>query len=535
MDKLKKMMNMRKVMKRFGWLFVFVLVLIAAGVYWKIAQAEKKKPHFDTLKVDRGTIISTVNTTGTLNAVISVDIGSQVSGKITKLYVDYNSHVKKGQVLAQVDPLVYRAQAEEANANLNSARATSVNSKAQYESALAKIRGAQSAMMNSEAQMEVSRANVAGSINNQTSAKANVAKAEAQLVDDKAEYDRSAELIKKDFISHTDMDAAEAKYKVSMASVDLARASFDQATSGVKSAQMQLEAARHNVESAKIDIQSQQALANGVQAQVKQSDAQVVNTTFKLQEAMVNLSYTNIISPIDGVVVLRAIDVGQTVAASFQTPRLFTLARDLKDMEVYANVDEADIGKIANGLKVTFTVDAFAGQNFDGVVKQIRKASIVDQGVVKYQVVISARNPDLKLMPGMTANVTITTEISSDCIRIPNGAIRFRPESVPGFPYTPGSKTEKSGRNNTASGTAKTTRQKTGANAVYNSVWVYESDGKVRQEKALAGITDGLYTEMKKGSIKEGESLIIGVQGSKPKSPAGGGTAGAAASMRMLR
>jgi HlyD family secretion protein len=172
-----------------------------------------------------------------------------------------------------------------------------------------------------------------------------------------------------------------------------------------------------------------------VNAQVAQGAAQVQSAAGKLDEAMINLSYTNIYSPIDGVVVSRNVDVGQTVAASFSSPKLFTLARDLRDMEVYANVDEADIGKLNQGMKATFTVDAFQSQKFNGTVRQIRKASLTDQGVLKYQVIISAPNPDLKLMPGMTANVIITSATRDDCLRLPNGAIRFRPEAVVNFPY----------------------------------------------------------------------------------------------------
>lgn len=511
---------MKKTLKRWGWLIILVMVLAVSGVIWAMIQKEKKKPHFDTLKVDQGTVISTVNTTGTVSAIISVSVGSQVSGKITKLYCDFNSYVKKGQLLAQVDPLVPKAQAEEANANLNSARATLTNYKAQYQNALSKVKEAEAAVSNSESQVEVARANLAGAINNQKSAKANVSKVLAQLANDKVEYERAAELIKKDFISHTEMDAAEAKYKVSLATVDVNRAAFDQATSGVKSAQMQLEAARHNLESAKIQVESQKALADAINAQVAQAEAQVVTAANKLKEAQINLSYTDIRSPIDGVVVTRAVDLGQTVAASFQTPQLFVIAKDLKEMEVWASVDEADIGKVREGMEATFTVDAYQ-EKFTGKIRQVRKSSTVDQGVVKYQVVISTHNPDLKLMPGMTANVTIISETRENCIRVPNGAIRFRPDSVTNFPYPKGYSDKGS----------KTKRQNPGDEIVrFDVVWVYEGKDMVRPEKIVGGVTDGRFTEMKKGSLKEGDELIVGTMSGKPSGtqskPPGGGSPG---------
>ncbi len=504
---------MLKFLKRFKWLIIIIIVSVIAVIIWGKIQEAKKKPHFETEKLETGTIVSTVNTTGTVNAVTTVDIGCQVSGKITKLYVDYNSTVEKGMLLAQIDPLVYQAQADEANANLLSARATNANSQAQYQNALSKIKEAQSSEKNSAAQVEVYRANLAGARNSEKSALANLKKAEAQLQNDLVEFKRSQELMKKDFISRSEMDAAETKYKVSLASVDVARAGYNQASSSVQSAQMQRDGAMANLESSKIAQESQKALARAIAAQVRQSEAQIQNAISKLKGAMINLGYTNIYSPIDGVVVSRSVDVGQTVAASFQAPKLFSLAKDLKDMEVYANVDEADIGKVKQGMETTFTVDAYQSEKFTGRVKQVRKASILDQGVVKYQVVISARNPDLKLMPGMTANVIITSETREDCLRIPNGAIRFRPDSVPNFPYPANYQNGKNAK------VKRDKKSRAGEDAErFSTVWVYMGEEKVRPERIVIGISDGRYTEMKKGSLKEGDAIIIGVESGKPKS-----------------
>jgi HlyD family secretion protein len=517
---------MWKIIKRFKWLILIIMVLAVAGIVLGTIAMSKKKLHFVTVRLDKGTVVSTVNTTGTVNAVISVDIGCQVSGKVTRLYVDFNSPVKKGQLLAQIDPLIYDAQADEAGANLESARATSANYRAQYQNALSKVREAQSASESSAAQLEVSRANLVGSRDNERSSKANQAKVEAQQVNDQVEFNRSQELYNQDFISQSDRDAADAKNKVSVGSVNAAKAMSEQASSGVKAQQMQIDVAEANLESSRISQESQKAMANASEAQIRQSEAQIQNAASKLDEAKINLGYTNIYSPIDGVVVSRTIDVGQTVAASFSAPKLFTISRDLRDMEVYANVDEADIGKLNQGMKSTFTVDAFQSEKFIGTVKQIRKASVMDQGVVKYQVIISAPNPDLKLMPGMTANVTITSDTRDDCLRLPNGAIRFRPEAVANFPYPADSK-----KTTVAARGSRKPASGEGTD-LYSTIWVWGSDDTVRPEKVVAGITDGLFTEMKKGSLREGDMVITGADTGKPTGTGGatgrsaGGTTG---------
>jgi HlyD family secretion protein len=507
---------MLKILNRFKWLIIIIVAAAVAFIFWSRAQEAKKKPHFQTEKLETGTIVSTVNTTGTVNAVTTVDIGCQVSGKIIKLLVDYNSKVGKGMLLAQIDPLVYQSQVDEANANLLSARATNANFQAQYQNALSRVREVQASEKNSAAQVEVLKANLAGSRNNEKSALANLKKAEAQLQNDLVEFRRSQELMKKDFISRSEMDAAETKYKVSLASVDVARAGYNQASSSVQSAQRQLDGSFANLESARISEESQRASAKAIEAQVKQSAAQILNAESKLKGAMINLGYTNIYSPINGVVVSRSVDVGQTVAASFQAPKLFTLAKDLKDMEVYANVDEADIGKVKEGMSATFTVDAYQSEKFEGRVKQVRKASTIDQGVVKYQVVISARNPNLKLMPGMTANVIITSETREDCLKIPNGAMRFRPDSVPNFPFPPNFQGGKNGKN----GKGKRNGKPQGGDETERAsfVWVMLGEGNVKPERIVPGISDGRYTEMKKGSLKEGDEVITGVESAnKPK------------------
>jgi len=518
---------MWKFVRRFLW-FIIIIIAVGAGIpVWLSLQKEKNKPRFETEALERGTIISTVNTTGTVQAVISVEIGSQVSGRIEKLFVDFNSPVKKGQILARIDPALIQAQADEASANLESARATLANYQAQYESAVTKVRAAQATVKSSEAQIEINRSSLSSALNAEQSAKANVKKAEAQLENSRIEFKRSEELMKKDFISHTEMDAAETRYKVSLAELDVARSAVEQATSSVRSAQLQLDSARYSLDSARVQEESQRALAKSAQAQIQQSMAQVNQASGRLRQAQVNLGYTSIFSPIDGVVVSRAVDVGQTVAAAFQAPKLFQIAKDLKDMEVLANVDEADIGKVKEGMESTFTVDAYQDEKFNGRVKQVRKASTMDQGVVKYQVVISARNPALKLMPGMTANVIITSETRDDCLRVPNGAIRFRPDSVASFPYP-----EDAGKNE-KSKARKNNREKNGRSRGehrksiddaerFSTVWIFESQDRVRAERFLPGITDGRYTEMKRGSLKEGDLVIVGVESGKAKKPASG-------------
>jgi HlyD family secretion protein len=363
------------------------LVAATAGyLYWgRGATAEE----YIATKIERGAIRNTVNATGTLQAVTTVQVGSQVSGIISALYVDFNSNVHKGQLVAQLDPSIFQAQVAQQRANL--------------EQAHANMADAQARVLAAESSIENQRAGVSG-------ATANLEALKAQRDDARSNFQRMESLASSGIINQRELDSARAN-------IQAAEARYNQAAAQVLQAK----------------ANEQQAARAGLaqaQAAVKQAQAQVQQTQAALRLAEVNLSHTTIHSPIDGVVVSRNVDVGQTVAASLQAPTLFTIANDLTQMQVIANIDQADIGVINSSNRIGFTVDAYPGQNFSGTIRQIRLNPQNVQNVVTYNVVIDVENPDLKLKPGMTANLTVTIAEKQDVLRVPNAALRFRPSDV---------------------------------------------------------------------------------------------------------
>jgi HlyD family secretion protein len=343
-----------------------------------------------TAKVERGSIRNTVSATGTLQAVTTVPVGSQVSGTISELYADFNTIVKKGQVVAQLDPRVYEAQVESQRANLEQARAS--------------LADAEARVLAAEAAIETQRAGVSG-------ANANLAGLKAQRDDTQSLLRRQESLAKSGLIPERDLEAARTNFNAAEARYNQAAAQLDQARVSERTS------ATSGLAQAK--------------AQVKQARAQIQQIEVALKMAQVNLSYTTITSPIDGIIVARSVDKGQTVAASLSAPTLFTIANDLTEMQVIANIDQADIGVINQSNRVSFTVDAFPGHNFGGTINQIRLSPVNVQNVVTYNVVIDVRNPDLKLKPGMTANLNLTIAERRNALKIPNAALRFWPQGVP--------------------------------------------------------------------------------------------------------
>lgn len=382
-------------MKKKAVLIAVPLISLAVIVYFAIG-GRKNEPQFRTDKVSRGTIISSVTATGTVNAVTTVLVGTQVSGTIKDLYVDYNSPVKKGQLIARIDPATFEAQVEQARANW-------------------------------------------------LSAKANLEKSEASLTDTKRTFDRNKQLIAKGYIARSDLDTSETNY-----------------------------------ESAK--------------AQVGASKAAVAQALAALKTAEINLRYTRIISPVDGIVISRNVDVGQTVAASFQTPTLFNIAQDLTKMQIDSSVVEADIGKVKVGMPVEFTVDAYPDVIFKGKVSVVRLAPITVQNVVTYDVVVLVDNPDFKLKPGMTANVSVITASKDNVLRIPNAALRFNPSE----------------------------RRKGAAEKVEKgpAVWTLEND-RPKRVRIGTGISDGNFTEVLSGDLTEGGNVIVEslAKGKSPTAP----------------
>ncbi|NOS76581.1 MAG: efflux RND transporter periplasmic adaptor subunit [Nitrospira sp.] len=369
---------------RLPWLIggMTAIVLVGVGLWYWLYEGTPPV-QYKTALVDRGPITSIVTATGTVNPVVSVLVGSQVSGKIAKLFVDFNAVVKQGQPLAQIDPLPFQSRVNQAHAAVKSA---------------------------------------AG----------NLAKATNMGAQRTRERDRMATLRKQAFVSQADLDLAETNYRDAEANVQVMQAQLDQAQATLASAEL-------------------------------------------------DLGYTTIYSPVNGIVISRTVDIGQTVVASFQTPTLFVIAQDLMKMQVNANVSESDIGGVAEGKTASFRVDAYPKHFFDGTVTQVRNAPISVQNVVTYDVVITVDNKDLKLKPGMTANVTIVTAQKESPLRVPNGALRFRMPNAP-------------------------------VDKKVSQVWMFDQENTTHQTGVSTGIADSLFTEITEGPVQEGDRVILGIE-----------------------
>jgi HlyD family secretion protein len=365
---------------------VVVAALAGAGAWgYFYTQSRGNAPRYRLAPVERGPLVATVSASGNLNAVTTVQVGSQVSGQIKDLLVDFNSPVRRDQVIARIDPETFEAKVGQARAELDSSRAAVTNQQAQVERARADVENAKAALVEGQAQ---------------------TAKGQVAVLDARRDFDRKGELYRRELIARSEMDTAQATLDAAAAQVDSTRAKELALAAAIKSSEAQLRVAEAALESAR--------------AQVKQRQA-------ALQQAQVDLDRTVIRAPVNGVVVSRAVDVGQTVAASLQAPTLFTIAQDLTKMQVETSVDEADIGRIKVGDRATFTVDAFPGESFSGAVTQIRKAGLIVQNVVTYTVVVAVDNPGGRLLPGMTANVKLVVAEKPSVVKVPNAALRFRP------------------------------------------------------------------------------------------------------------
>lgn len=353
-------------------IFIVAIVLI---------KSEKPK-EYKLSKVQKNTIVETVEASGIINPVKTVSIGSQVSGMIQNIYVDFNSKVKQGQLLAQIDPSLFEAQVEKAQGDLNSARA-------------------------------------------------NYQKAKSLVAYDAVNYKRYKELYQKRYVSKNDLDVAETDYKADLAAMNSTKALIDQ-------------------------------------------------TAATLRNNQTNLRYTRIVSPVNGVVVSRSVDVGQTVAASFQTPTLFLVAQDLTKMQIEVSVSEADIGKIKVGQKVDYTLDGYPNETFKGTVSQVRISPTTVSNVVTYTVIVSVNNDNGILKPGMTANASIITSTKENVVCVENAALRFTPSEITG-----GKKFKKQG------------------------IWILRKNKPTRINIKM-GITDSENTEIISKEIKEGDEVIIG-------------------------
>ena len=482
-------------------------IVLAGFYFWN---DDSSTPQYMTARVERGNLRNTVTATGALQAVTTVQVGSQASGTISALYADFNSVVKKGQVVAQLDPSTAKAQVDQANANLQQARASLANARAAVVNAQAGVRDAQAKGLAASSTVQNTQAGVSG-------AEANVAVLKAQQDDAMSLLKQQESLLKAGVIAQRDYDVAMTAYKTAEAKYNQAVSQLNQAKSTEQSS------STAGIAQSQAAIEQSKAQVQQAQAQVAQAQAQVQQATAALSVAQVNLSHTTITSPIDGVVVSRDVNVGQTVAASLSAPTLFTIANDLTQMQVIANIDQADIGLVEQAKSVKFSVDAFPGKDFDGKIEQMRLNPVNVQNVVTYNVVIDVNNPDQKLKPGMTANLTITIDERNNVLKVPNSALRFTPQDATR------QRTGAGAGQGQGQGQGRRQQQQQGDNAAGGEnrfapasapvlpgqvrvVWVMGQNGKPERRRITVGLSDGSATEVVDGELKEGDMVITGQQ-----------------------
>jgi len=485
----------------------FMAAIVLAGFYfWG---NESSTPQYLTARVERGNLRNTVTATGALQAVTTVQVGSQASGTISALYADFNSTVKKGQVIAQLDPSQAKAQVDQARANLEQAKAGLTNARAAVVNSRAGVTDAQARNLAAKSTVQNNQAGVSG-------AEANVAVLKAQQDDALSLLKQQESLLKSGVIAQRDYDVSMTAYKTAEARYNQAVAQLNQAKiSEQSSSSAGVAQSQATVEQAKAQVQQSQASVQQAAAQVQQAQA-------ALSLAEVNLSHTTIASPIDGVVVSRDVNVGQTVAASLSAPTLFTIANDLTQMQVIANIDQADIGLVEQAKSVKFSVDAFPGKEFDGKIEQMRLNPVNVQNVVTYNVVIDVGNPDQKLKPGMTANLTITIDERNNVLKVPNSALRFTPQRTDsstgagGQGQGQGRRRQQQQGDNNAQGNNSSGQFAPASAPVLPGqvrvVWMLGQDGKPERRRITVGLSDGAATEVVDGDLKEGDMVITGQQ-----------------------
>ena len=536
-------------MKKLKWLLGFSLLIAALALGGFTYYTRSQKANFLKAKVQRGDIESAISATGSVTAVISVPVGSQVSGNVAAVNVDFNSPVKKGQLVAQIDPAPFQTKVDQAKANLESAKAQIINAEVGLK----------------KADLDIANAEL-----NITNQKAAVVRSQSQVADAKRKQDLQAKMLAAGVSTKDASDSAQAVY--------------DQAVASLESAQAQLKSAQANLESVK--AQRRVAETQGVTAK-----AQVATAEANLQNAQLDLEHTRITSPVDGVVIARNTDVGQTVQASYSVATLFTIAQDLSKMHVETNIDESDISRVQVNQVATFTVDAYPGQTFRGSVMQVRHSPTNVQNVITYTVVIAVDNPDMKLFPGMTANVRLVTDRLSGVLKVPSAALRFRPPEdllpadaktndkkfVPGDAKVDASKadasksdaskgdapksdaTAKSGDGKFDPSQFKGRRGRGGdggggfggggggfgggggggfraggggggfgggggrgrgdgngggrGTSQFQTVYTLDEKGQLKAERIRTGISDGNFVAMLNGNLKEGQELVTGIEG----------------------
>jgi HlyD family secretion protein len=551
MEQMKSFLNAKRRM-----VFVVAAVaLVALAGFWFWGNTTKAAEYM-TAKVERGNLRNTVTATGTLQAVTTVQVGSQASGTISALYADFNSTVKKGQVVAQLDPSVMQAQVQQARANLVQAQAQLQQARAGVSQSHAGVAQTRAGITDAQAKALAASSTTQNQQAGVSAAEANVSVLKAQL-DDAASFMRQEQsLLQSGVISQRELETAQTSYKTAEARYNQAAAQLRMAQVSAQSASSAGQAqAAAQVQQAQAQAQQSQGQVEGAQAQVQNASAQVAQARAALQLSEINLAHTTITSPIDGVVVSRDVNVGQTVAASLSAPTLFTIAQDLTRMQVIANIDQADIGLVEQAKGVNFTVDAFPAQEFKGTIQQMRLNPQNVQNVVTYNVVIDVANPEQKLKPGMTANLTVTIDERNDVLKVPNSSLRFAPQvdnaTQASTGNSNGSRRNAGQQSNTADGAQasgaagsnntnasadtraaqeqQATPQQDGARGGQGGargqfasstspvlpgqlrrIWVLGADGKPQPRRIKIGLSDGASTEVIEGDLHEGDVVITG-------------------------
>lgn len=429
--------------------FLIVLLLLALGAaggyYWY--QKTRQPPEYVTETVDTGEIRQVISATGSLAALTTVEVGCQISGIVASVSADFNDRVTENQQIAQIDPSTYEASVRQATANYENAQASEKN-------LLAQIENYKASLISAQAEERVNQATVK--------------KGEVAFADAERTLRRTRELLDRKLISQADLDTSESARDSTKATVEGAKAQVD------------VSRARQKVVLAQID--AGHAQLQGARSQIKQTQAQ-------LSTAQLNLEKTRIFSPIDGVIIDRTVDVGQTVAASFQAPKLFTIAKDLREMQINVSVDEADIGQVKEGQTVTFSVDAYRGRTFQGVVRQVRLSPTVTQNVVNYSVMVDVKNEDFSLKPGMTANAEILVDSREKVTRIPTRALFFKPSKTASSPEEPIADAEIA---------TKTSR-----------VWMPRGPDRIKPVIISAGMGNNTFTEVIGDGVKPGDEVVV--------------------------
>jgi HlyD family secretion protein len=437
-------------MKRPRLVLLISSALVLAGLTTVWLQQGRSEVTYLSAPVQRGDVRTVITATGTLNAVVTVKVGSQLSGQIAELLVDFNDEVEQGQALAELDSQTYAARVREAEAALQVARSTVAIQRAAVDKAAADVANARASRAVTEARAESARI-------------------EAEDAERELAWRRT--LLERATIAASEVERALAEARSALALRRAAKAELHLHGSAVRAAEAGRAMAEADLQHAHAAVQQQEAA---------------------LDQAEVDLARTVIRAPIDGVVVGRDVDRGQTVAATLEAPTLFTIAQDLRRMEVHAKADEADIGRIRVGQPGAFTVDAHPGREFAGAVAQIRKAPEVIQNVVTYTVLISAENPELELLPGMTAVVQIVVDEVADVLTVPNAALRFRPP-------------EDAVVSSAAAGTADQVERDAPA-----LVWKVDGAGPPAPVRVGLGESDANATELTAGPLTEGDRVIVG-------------------------